>query len=92
MIRIRRGDFATVREIMLVGTVPRQTVNRWLREEKIDLAAMRMRYVARMHRIEEEYLAGLSGTVRLTARQRRLEMKQAVRRFNEAQANSQEPG
>lgn len=88
--RIRRGELASVREIMLVATLPRQTVNRWLREEKIDLAAMRLRHVAKLHRIEEEYLASRSGQHRPTKRQRWLEMQRAVRRFNEA--NAKEPG
>lgn len=86
MTRIHRGDFASVMEIMLVASVPRQTANRWLREAGIDRAAMRMRQVARMHQIEEEYLAGLSGAPRKTARQRWIETSKAVRKFNEANA------
>jgi hypothetical protein len=57
--RIRRGDLASVREIMLVASVPRQTANRWLRESGIDLANARLRHVARMREQEERHLAGL---------------------------------
>jgi hypothetical protein len=88
--RIRRGDFASVNEIMLVGTLPRQTVNRWLREEKIDLAAMRLRHLAKLHRQEEEYLDTRSGNPRPTQRQRWLETQRAVRKFNEAQAEQKQ--
>jgi hypothetical protein len=59
MIGIKRGEFATVKEIMLVGSLPRQTVCRWLREARIDLAEMRLRHVAKLHNREERYLAGL---------------------------------
>ena len=83
--RIRKGEFASVREIMLVATLPRQTVNRWLREEKIDLAAMRLRHLAKLHQFEEEYLASRSGQPRPTQQQRWRDMKGAVRKFNEAQ-------
>lgn len=88
--RIRRGELATVREIMLVASLPRQTVNRWLREEGIDLEAMRLRHVAKLHTIEEQYLASRSGQRRPTRRQQWLETQRAVRRFNEA--NAKEPG
>lgn len=79
-----------MREIMLVATVPGQTVNRWLREEKIDLAAMRLRHLAKLHRVEEEYLESRSGQPRPTQQQRWRETKRAVRRFNAA--NAKEPG
>jgi hypothetical protein len=90
LARIRRGDLASVREIMLVASIPRQTANRWLREEKIDLPAMRMRHVAKLHRVEEEYLAARSGQPRPSQQQRWREMQRAVRRFNEA--NAKKPG
>ena len=90
LTRIRRGDLASVREIMLVASIPRQTANRWLREEKIDLAAMRMRHVAKLHRIEEEYLAARSGRPKASQQERWREMQKAVRRFNEA--NAKKPG
>ena len=61
LTRIRRGELASVREIMLVASIPSQTTNRWLREAGIDLAAMRMRLVAKMHTQEEQYLASRGG-------------------------------
>jgi hypothetical protein len=59
LLRVRRGDFATVKEIMIVGSLPRQTVCRWLREDRIDLASARLRLIASMHEREERFLAGL---------------------------------
>jgi hypothetical protein len=59
MLRVSRGDFATVREIMVVASLPRATVCRWLREARIDLGTVRMRRLAKLHDIEERYLAGL---------------------------------
>jgi hypothetical protein len=56
--RIRRGELGTVREIMVVSNLPRQTVNRWLREEKIDLGRMRLRRLTMMYEQESRYLAG----------------------------------
>lgn len=57
--RVSRGDFATVKEIMLVASLPRATVCRWLREAGVDLPTVRMRRLAKLHEIEERYLAGL---------------------------------
>jgi hypothetical protein len=90
LARIRRGEIATVREMMLIASIPRQTANRWLREDGIDLDQMRMRLVAKMHGHEELYLAGRSGMKRPTAAQRRRDMLKSVRRFNAA--NAKEPG
>jgi hypothetical protein len=88
--RIRRGELASVREIMLVASIPRQTANRWLREAAIDLGVMRLRHLAKLHRQEEEYLETRSGQPMRTRRQRWIETQRAVRRFNEA--NAKEPG
>lgn len=90
LVRIQRGELASVREIMLVASIPRQTVNRWLREAGIDLSVVRMRMVAKMHGQEELYLAGRSGVKRPTAAQQRRDLLRSVRRFNEA--NAKEPG
>jgi len=57
--RVRRGEYASVREIMIVATVSRPTVMRWLEDAGIDLDAMRMRAINKMHEREERYLAGL---------------------------------
>jgi len=57
--RIRRGEIASVREIVLVASIPRQTANRWLREAGIKLDDARLRAVNKMHEQEERYLAGL---------------------------------
>lgn len=89
LARIHRGEIASVREIMLVASIPRQTANRWLREAGIDLAEMRMRLVAKMHGQEEVYLASRSGVKRPTAAQQRRDLLKSVRRFNEA--NSRKP-
>lgn len=89
LIRIARGEVANVREIMLVASIPRQTANRWLREAGIDLAAMRLRMVAKMHEQEERYLAGRSGMKRPTAAQQRRDLLKSVRRFNAANSTAQ---
>jgi hypothetical protein len=57
--RIKAGDFASVREIMAVASLPRQTVNRWLREHELDLGVCRLKRLAKMHEQEERYLSGL---------------------------------
>lgn len=89
LIRIRRGEIASVREMMLVASIPRQTANRWLREAGIKLEDARMHMVAKMHEQEERYLAGRNGMKRPTAAQRRRDLLKSVRRFNEA--NSTKP-
>lgn len=91
LIRIRRGEIASVREIMLVASIPSQTANRWLREAGIKLDDARMRMVARMHEQEERYLAGRSGMKRPTAAQQRRHLLKSVRRFNEAMAKDPRP-
>ncbi|WGR74329.1 MULTISPECIES: hypothetical protein [unclassified Bradyrhizobium] len=88
--RVRRGEIANVREMMLVASIPRQTANRWLREAGIDLSEMRLRLIAKMHTQEELYLAGRSGMKRPTAAQQRRDLLKSVRRFNAA--NAKEPG
>jgi hypothetical protein len=90
--RVRLGDFATVREIMLVASIPRQTANRWLREAGIDLAVARLRRIARMHGQEELYLAARSGMRKPTAAQQRRDNMRSVRRFNAANGRPAEPG
>jgi len=86
LTRIARGELASVREIMLVASIPRQTANRWLREGEIDLAMSRLRLVAKMHEQEELYLASRSGMKRPTAAQQRRDLAKSVRRFNAANA------
>lgn len=83
LARIRRGDIASVQEIMLIATVPRQTANRWLREAGIDLALGRMRAVARMHEQEERYLAGLPSRRRPSKRKLRAIADRAHRQWRE---------
>lgn len=75
---------ASVAEIMLVASVPRQTANRWLREAGVDLTAMRLRQVARMHDHEERYLAGTGPRRRPSKAMLRREAEIAIRKFNEA--------
>lgn len=81
----RRGRFASVKEIMLVGAVPRQTINRWLREAKLDLGKCRMVSLARARGEALQYEERMGGR-RMSAQQVRRETKQAVRRFNAAHA------
>lgn len=92
LTRIRLGELASVREIMLVASIPRQTANRWLREAGIDLKVVRLRRIAEMHEQEELYLAARSGMKRPTAAQRRRDTLKAVRRFNAANGKAGEPG
>lgn len=92
LARIRRGDLASVREIMLVASIPRQTANRWLREAGIDLTVARMRRVAQMHEQEELYLAARSGMRKPTAAERRRQLLQSVKRFNAANSKTVQPG
>ena len=70
----------------MIADVPQQTVNRWLREEEIDLGEMRLKYLAKVTQEEQRYLATLSGAPRPTATQRRLDGLKAVRKLNDAQA------
>lgn len=84
LARVRRGDLASAGEIMLVASVPRQTANRWLREAGLDIAAMRLRQVARMHDQEERYLAGTTPRRRPSKAMLRREAEAAIRKFNEA--------
>lgn len=79
--RIRHGEFASVREIMIVGSLPRQTVNRWLREASVDLAKARMRHIAVMHRQAEDRLAGKPDK-RPSKRELRRGLERSIRRFN----------
>jgi hypothetical protein len=45
----RRGVLRTIREGMMVATVPRQTIARWLREAGIDIATARDAFIAKEH-------------------------------------------
>jgi hypothetical protein len=57
--RAKRGDFASVREMMLVASIPRQTAHRWLREAGIDVVKARLHFMAKLRADAERYLAGL---------------------------------
>lgn len=84
LLRIKRGELASVPEIMLVASIPRQTANRWLREARIKLGAARLHLVAKMREQEERYLAGLSPLHKPTKRQMRQEIERGIKRFNAA--------
>lgn len=86
LARINRGEIASVAEIMLVASIPRQTANRWLREAKVKLGEMRMRMVAKIREQEERYLAGLPAHRKPTKAQMRKIAAKAVRDFNRAQS------
>lgn len=86
MVRIRRGELASVVEIMLVASIPRQTANRWLREAGVALSELRLRAVAKMREQEELYLAGLPPHRKPTKKQMRREIERGIKRFNAANA------
>lgn len=86
MLRARRGEFSSASEIAFVGEVTRMTAHRWLVAAGIDLAAERMRRLARLHQIIQERELVRSGQKPLSAQERRRQTLEAVRKFNEAQA------
>jgi hypothetical protein len=73
---------------MLVGSVPRQTVNRWLREAKLDLVQCRLGRIAVDRTQALQYVERMNGHT-LTSKQRRRETQRAVRLFNAANATDQ---
>jgi len=86
MARVRRGELATVREIEIVTSLPRQTIARWLREEGLDLGKMRMRRLAKLHEQEERYLAGLPAKRKPSKRLLRWIATKAKRQWDETHA------
>jgi len=86
LLRARRGDYASAGEIAIVASVSRQTANRWLLEAGINLAAARIKYLAKLYQFGQEYVGALSGAPRLTNEERRRQVIAAVRRLNAAQA------
>jgi hypothetical protein len=85
LFRIRRGEIASVREMMLVASIPRQTANRWLREADIDLDAARLVLVTKMHEQEERHLAGKPPRRKPSKRLLRKIADRALREFNARQ-------
>lgn len=88
LARARRGEFASAREIGLVASVPVQTALRWLREAKIDIDALRLKHLAKVHQKDHEEMAVRSGSPRPTDKQRRVDVLKAVRKFNERHTQS----
>lgn len=88
--RCRRGEFASVREIVVVASVPRQTISRWLREAEVDLEQMRMQHLAKLHEQEERYLAGLPPKQRPTKKLLRWIANKAKREWDQRHAAEQE--
>jgi hypothetical protein len=82
----QRGELATVAEGAIIGTVPRQTVARWIREAGIDIGATRLRYLARCQLKAERYTAGLPPPQRPSRAQMRRDLEKAMRHFNAANA------
>lgn len=86
MLRARRGEFSSAAEIAFVAEVSRMTAHRWLVAAGIDVAAERMTRLAKLHQITHEREAVRSGQKPLSAQERRRQTLEAVRKFNEAQA------
>lgn len=76
-------------EIVVVTSLPRQTVSRWLREEGIDLPAERMKRLAKMHEQEERHLAGLPPRRRPSKRFLRKVANRAKRQWDKHHAHSE---
>lgn len=70
----------------MIASVPRQTVARWMREERIDVPAARLRYLARCQLKAERYAAGLPPVTKPSKAQMRRDLANAMRRFNAANA------
>lgn len=85
LFNARQGDYASAGEIAVVASVSRQTACRWLREDGIDLAAARIKYLAKLCQAGQEQTQRLQGAPRMTNEERHRQMAEAVRRLNAAQ-------
>lgn len=86
MLRARRGEFCSAVEIAMIASVTRMTAHRWLMKAGIDVAAARLKYLAKQHQQHQETVAALSGQRPLSAQERRGQVLKAVKRLNDAQA------
>ena len=80
----RRGQLATAQEGAWLAVTTRQAVTRWLREERIDARAARLRYIATL-RSKAARVAEGKPTRRRTKADLRREGERAVREFNKRQ-------
>lgn len=80
----RRGELVSIAEGALVGSIPRQTIGRWLRESGIDPAITRQRWLARNQIRAEHYQEGLPPMAKPSGRQLRAGLAKSLKRWNEA--------
>lgn len=85
MLRARRGEFCSAVEIAMIASVTRMTAHRWLVTAGVDVGAARLKYLAKQHQQHHEKVATSSGQKPLRAQERRKQVLEAVKRFNDAQ-------
>lgn len=78
----RRGELTSIAEGVIVASVPRQTVGRWLREDGIDVGACRLKNLARMHMRAERHIEGKPARRPMTKRQLRAAAARAQREWS----------
>jgi hypothetical protein len=81
----QRGELVSASEGAFIGTVPRQTVARWLREAGIDIEEKRKQYLTRSQRKAERYADGKPPRGKPSKKYLRRIAAKAVRDFNRAQ-------
>lgn len=80
----RRGDLVSASEGAIVASVPRQTISRWLREERINTTSTRMQYLARVQTKMQLYLDGKPQQRRPSKTELRRQGAKALREWNRA--------
>lgn len=80
----RNGVLFSPREGAEIAGVPRQTVARWIREEKINVSLARQKFVAHHRSKAQRYLDGLSPVVPMTKKQTRRVLAKRMKAWNEA--------
>lgn len=85
----RRGDLVSVYEAVLICDASRQAITKWLKAEGISVEANRLAHLARLRARAQEHVDRRPGDQWISAKRRRRETKQAVRRFNAANATDQ---
>lgn len=87
MTLFRRGDLASVAEAVLVSGLTRQTISRWLRMDRVDIASSRLRYVARQRDRAQRIVEGLPPRRRPSKQQMRKVIADAMAEDGEASVN-----
>lgn len=82
----KRGELVSVGEAVLICGASRQAVHKWLKAEGINIEARRMAHLAKLRTRAEHYLEGKPPLRRPTKVQMRKQLKQAIERFNAANA------